>query len=241
MLAVFTNLREVGMYSAAYNLSQQTTGALLSIIFISVFPKISSAHEQGKIDQVKLYSKKLLIWLLSLGGAVLTCFLWYRSQLSATVFGQGISAEAAILLPLISLAILFGVLKSSAFDVPAKLKNDTRYLLAVSLIMASLNVTLNFVLIPLYGAIGAAFATLISFGAGMFISLVRYRDFWENLGLASGFLKFSVALILMNAFIFGLGLIPSVPWIIGMPMALGLYAGILYLFDFKNLENGNQV
>ena len=238
MLAVFTDLREVGMYSAAYNLSQQTTGALLSIIFISVFPKISSAHEQGKMDQVKLYSKKLLVWLISLGGAVLTCFLWYRSQLSAIMFGQNISAEAAILMPLISLAILLGVLKSSAFDVPAKLKNDTRYLLAVSLIMAGMNVALNFVLIPLHGAIGAAFATLIAFGAGMFISLIRYRDFWENSGLASEFLKFSVALMLMNAFIFGLGLIPSVPWIIGMPLALGLYAGILCLFDLTNFKKG---
>lgn len=231
MLGMLTDLHEVGMYSAAYNLSQQTTGALLSVIFVTVFPHISGAYEKGNMDQLERYTGKLLVGLLSLGGAILTCFVWYSSNLTGLILGQGVAADAGLLMPLISLAVVLGVLKSSAFDVPAKLEQKSRYLLVVSMIMAGINVVLNLVFIPIHGATGAAYATLLTFGAGMLISLIRYRNFWRISRLASGLLKVTAALVVMNVFICGLGLISSAPWIVGMPTALGLYAVLLYMFN----------
>ena len=231
MLSVFADLRAVGVYSAAYNLSQQTTGALLSIVFVTIFPRISGAYEKERTDQVARYAGMLLVLISALGGGILTGFIWYSRDISALVLGRDVAADARHLLPLISLAIFLGVLKSCVFDVPAKLAQNTRYLLTVSLLMAALNIALNLVLIPPHGALGAACATLLSFAAGMLVSMMRDHRFWRIAGVASGIFKVLAALAVMNGVVFVMDSLFSVPWVLGAFLACSLYAGIFFLLD----------
>ncbi len=231
MLGVYNGLQEVGTYSAAYGLSQQTTGAILSILSLTIFPRISGFYEGGQYDQVKRHAGLLLVALITLGGGILTCFTWYGGEISKIILGKSVAADSALLLPLISLAIVLGILKSSAFDVPAKLEQHTRYLMVVSLIMAAINVLLNFLLIPMYGAFGAAFSTLLTFAIGMVIALIRYRQFWRIKGLASPLLKVFASMIIMNIVIMIMGHISTISWVVSAPVALGVYLGLLYLLS----------
>jgi len=231
MLSIFADLREVGLYSSAYNLSQQTTGALLGIVFVTIFPRISGAYEKEQVGQVKRYAGMLLVLLSGLGGGILTGFTWYSGDISAFVLGQDIAEGARQLLPLVSLAIFLGALKSSVFDVPAKLAQNTGYLLTVSLVMAAFNIALNLILIPALGAFGAACATLLSFAAGMLISMIRYHRFWQIAGVALGISKLLVSLALMNGFIFAIDSLFSIPWMLNAFLAYSFYAGILFLLN----------
>ena len=229
MLSIFYSLREVGTYSAAYDLSQQTIGALLSVVFVTVFPRISAAHEAGRIDQIAYYARMLLMLLLALGGGILTCFIWYSSNVSALVLGVNIASDAAPLMPLAGLAMILGVMKACVFDIPAKLKEHTRYLLAVSLFMASANLLLNLALIPPYGVYGAVFATIVTFALGMIASLIRDFSFWGIPRVNSGIFKLCIALATMNLFIYYTS--ETIYWVIGATLALSIYAGLIYVLD----------
>lgn len=231
MLGVFYDLQEVGTYAAAYGLSQQATGAILSILSLTIFPRISGFYEGGQSDQMKRYAALLLVGLITLGGCILTCFMWYSAEISKIILGKGVATNSAQLMPLVSLAIVLGILKSSAFDVPAKLEQHTGYLMVVSLVMAAINVLFNLLLIPMYGAFGAAFSTLLTFAIGMVVAVIRYRQFWQIKGLRLALLKVVASIIIMNIFIMTLNHTLTIPWFISAPLALGVYFGLLYVLS----------
>ncbi len=236
MLSIFADLTQVGMYSAAYNLSQQTTGALLSVIFVTVFPRVSRAHEKGEADGVSRYASLLLLLMLGFGGMILSGFIGYGAEVSALVLGREIASDAAMLLPIVSLAIIFAVLKSSVFDVPAKLAQHTTYLLVLSIIMAVANVLLNLVLIPAHGAYGAAVATLITFLIGLVFSMIRDRMFWRMSLIVGGVFKLLAAVISMNVVIHTAKLAVDVPWPLGALLSVAVYCGVLYLLKAFRLK-----
>lgn len=231
MLAIFADLAQVGMYSAAYNLSQQTTGALLAVVFVTIFPRISMAHENEDPGRVVQYASMLLLLLLGLGGMILTGFAWYSAEISALILGSEIASEAATLMPIVSLAIVFGALKANVFDVPSKLAQHTTYLLVISMIMAGINVLLNLIFIPTHGAYGAAFATLITFLIGLLSSMIRNYRFWKISQLYGGFLKLLIALVFMNIFIYLTEAVVNVFWVIGAMLSIAVYCITLYFLD----------
>lgn len=229
MLGIFSSLSEVGYYSAAYNFSQQTTGALLSVLFITVFPRISSAYERERHMEVTKHATTLLVLMVGIGGGIVTSFIWYGSFISSVVIGETIAKDAATLMPIVSFSIVIGVLKSSVFDIPAKLKRQTTYLLAVSLTMAISNIILNLILIPKHGGLGAAYATLLTFTIGMFISLLRDFGFWLKHPFLLSLIKVCAALSIMNIMNFFISVYPQIYWMIGLVVTLIVYAVALYL------------
>jgi O-antigen/teichoic acid export membrane protein len=231
MLAIFANLAQVGMYSAAYNLSQQTTGALLAVIFVTIFPRITMAYENEDAGRVVQYASMLLLLLLGLGGMILTGFAWYSAEVSALILGSEIGSDAATLMPIVSLAIVFGALKANVFDVPSKLAQHTNYLLIIAMIMAGINVLLNLVLIPTHGAYGAAFATLITFLIGLLSSMIRNYRFWKISLLYGGLLKLLGALVSMNIFIYFADSAENVPWVIGAVSSILVYCITFYFLN----------
>lgn len=150
--------RDVGIYSVATKLSELAY-VLPMLITASMFPAIISAKETS----VALYRKRLqklytfLIWL-SIGIALTSTLL--SNWLIDVFFGEAYQEAAAILkvhawsIVFISIGYVFG-----------------KFILAENLVLISLyrtllgamsNIILNYFFIPLYGAIGAAYATLIS-------------------------------------------------------------------------------
>lgn len=186
MLGQMTSKHEVGIYSAAVKLSELWYFIPTAIVS-SVFPAIISAK---KID-AEVYRKRmqqLLNAMVLLGYLVAIPMTFLSNQVVSLVFGSQF-VEAGPSLMVLSWAGLFvaiGVARETWLVTEGLMK----FSLMNTALGAAINIALNFVLIPRYGATGAAFATVVSYAASAF---------------ASGFLSRrtrSVAIMTLNALIF---------------------------------------
>ena len=160
MLKELLNSRSVGIYSAAVRLSE-VWYFIGSIVISSTAPSIYAAKS---IDN-DLYLQKLLnIFkiMVVLSVVIISTLTFLSSFIVHALYGPQYS-EASKVLIVHTWSTLF-VFIGSAHSVFWIAENLQRFSLFLTVFAAFLNIALNFLLIPQYGATGAAIATLISYG-----------------------------------------------------------------------------
>lgn len=179
MLGNMASKEEVGIYSVAAQLSE-VWYFIPTAITASVFPALLKTRKE---DRSK-YNKRLqqlydFMFCGSLCVAVPVAFLadWGINLL------YGVSYDRAA--PILTIHIW-----ASAFIFMRAILS--KWLIAEDLYMFSLvthgtgavaNVAINIVLIPLYGGIGAAVATVISYAAASYFALFLHRKTWPAAGM----------------------------------------------------------
>lgn len=172
MLGQILNDEAVGVYSAATRISE-VFYFLPIVISTSVFPAIIKAKSESE----SLYMERLqhLYDILAFISLVVALPLSLMSRwLTATLFGPFYEAAGPVL------ATHAWALTFVALGVASSnwLLAENRQMLSLhrTLLGAAVNIMLNAVLIPHYGPVGAAYATVISYSvAGLFSDLLR-RD-----------------------------------------------------------------
>lgn len=158
MLGQMVGDEAVGMYSAAVRVSEVWYFIPMTIV-ASVSPAILEAKKRNEA----LYYQRLqhlydLMVLLSVGVALPMTFL--STPVVTLLFGATFSASGPVLAIHIwvSVFVFLGVASSQWFIA------ENRQVLSFqrTILGAMLNVVINFLLIPSYGAIGAAIATVIA-------------------------------------------------------------------------------
>lgn len=170
MLGQLANDQEVGIYSAAVRLSEVWAFMALAIVR-SFSPAIIGAK---KISQELYYQKiqKLanLLTLIVYGISIAMTFL--SRPLVVFVFGPEYAAAGNVLAIHIW-ASMFGFL-GFIKEIWIATEELTKFAFVASASGAVLNIILNWWLIPVYGAVGAAIATVISYGFADYIMCFLY-------------------------------------------------------------------
>jgi O-antigen/teichoic acid export membrane protein len=159
MLAAFSSVDEVGVYSVAHRFASIVL--FVSLAFGQAWSPISMKIRTDHPSRYRaLYADVLLILacgMLLLGGGVAL----FSADLIRLVMPSGYAAAAA---PLAVLCL--GVVFQSTIQVTAigiSIEKATFLFARLSWLSAGLNFLLNLLLIPGYGALGAAWATTISY------------------------------------------------------------------------------
>ena len=156
MLQLMAEEKVVGFYSAAYKLFE--VAVVLSHSFMLVlFPTLVEEYHSDRSQFEKRFKKALVIYSLIGGGIALV--LWIFSQeVIGMVYGDKFLPSADILDVLSGAIFLFFIsfLLSNVLIASGQEKVNTWNLVGATV----LNVIFNLALIPQYGAIGAAWATL---------------------------------------------------------------------------------
>ena len=150
---------ELGLYSVAVQMTE--VFYIIPVVFIkSNFPKIVQLREE---NEAKFYSS-----LQSLYSQV--SFMSYVSIISVSIFSEQILtalygpiySEATSILTLLVWSVLFVTLGTaqSTFIIATNL---TGIYLKIVLVASAINIFLNYLLIPIHGAFGAAIATVFSY------------------------------------------------------------------------------
>lgn len=173
----FLDWESLAYYSSAYNISQQSTGVILSILYTSSYPHIIKSLSNNDLSLYKNRIKFLGISLLI--GAVLINFFFFlfNTEVSTLLFPEKMQLETAKIMPWVSIAIAIGCIKSYFLDLPLLIRKKTWLYTLTIIITAASNIAFNLILIPHFGAIGAAYSSLISFSIG---SLISIYYFFEN-------------------------------------------------------------
>lgn len=162
---------EVGHYAVAYKLTYAFQ--FLPLTFVAaLYPGLSAMHARGDKEALtrSLHGSLRLMLLISLPIAVgLSAFSSLVPRLFGSAYGPAISV----------LAVLSWVLIPIFWDFPVgSLLNATHraHLKTTSMAIAMVvNVLLNAFLVPQYGAIGAAYAAVVSFSILGFVGLFLVR------------------------------------------------------------------
>lgn len=174
MLGSMIGDKAVGIFSAAVRLSEAWY-FIPSVITNSILPALIRVKE---IDQ-DIYLKKLqqsfkIMAVLGISTAIIISFL--AAPIIKTLYGPEFEEAAAILAvhTWTSVFVFLGFASGNWFVV----ENLQKYVFYRTLAGAVINVSLNFFLIPIYGGLGAAFATLISqFVASYFFNLFNSKTY----------------------------------------------------------------
>ena len=228
ILGYLTNWAIVGIYSLGYKFAN-----LVDTIFIKSFRTAFQPKAWKKLKQKnagKFYSKMLTYYV----------FFIFWVALFISVYAKGIIHlfardrsywDASMIAPLAVFAIsIRGMF--SIVTMGINIKKKTKFFAYITTFSAVLNVLLNFGLIPLYGMIGAALATLISFlfmvMAGYFISYKLYPVKFEWLRIGKIILTIGITYFVS----YTVNPLPIIARIVLKLILLLLYPIIIYFFGF---------
>ncbi len=158
MLGYFTDASTVGLYHPA----ARTAGLLQALLvsFISIYaPIMSQLHNKGDTKEMSRLYKLVSRWLITFAIPVALVFIIYPSKVML-LFGPDYMASAPVLV-LLTIATFIQAALGTAGPI-LSMSGFTRLVLWNSLGAFVLNIILNIVLIPKFGIIGAAWATLFS-------------------------------------------------------------------------------
>ncbi len=170
ILRLFVGMDEVGIYSLAYTVGQGVfTLCLLpfSMIWGVVIYEIAK-----RPDAKQVYVQVFEYFIYGLGLIMLGVSLFSTSLLSLMV--DDAFLPAASIVPIVCLAYIFFSMHDH-FRVPVMLEKRTVALVPVYVAGAIINIGGNFLLIPILGTSGAAWASVVTFASFAFLGLWRYR------------------------------------------------------------------
>ena len=162
ILKWYVPVSDIGVYSLATQLAgvvQQIT-----IIFSTlVLPQLSVMVAERQDARIRMLLERLLpYWLL--GTSILFCLVLLGARaVVPLVFGQPFGGAAPVLALLMVATSLLALFNSLAPLVAAY--GSMWVLSAITLVSAATNVVLNLVLIPPFGILGSALATVLAYGA----------------------------------------------------------------------------
>jgi len=171
MISLLSNLTQVGLYTPAINYIGIGDMAVVALTG-AFFPIICRATHEGKITK-KVYSKYVGYFALAGLAAVVVTYA-IGDQVTIFVFGPKFAASTAFInVLIIGYAInLLTIPTSLLLDAT---DNQKVHVLNASY-MSAVNISLNWILIPTIGALGAAYSTTVaqSLGAVLGIPIALY-------------------------------------------------------------------
>jgi len=173
LLTLMSNFKSVGIYNVVFSTISATTG-LLSVFTIVFLPQISFIIAKGKFDKFKPYLVRIYLYLLILVLPIIIIFLVYAKSILVILFGETF-AQGAPALKMLSIIILFQLVVKVNNSVLIGF-GETKKLAKYMMIGSLFNIIGNILLIPIFGMLGVAFSTSLSyFGMATysFISLNR--------------------------------------------------------------------
>ncbi len=227
----FSGLREVGVYSAIYNLSNAGVMALTNPVLLAFAPRIfqragAAGSLNSNVDVRELTENSLqLLWIV--GCPLLAWFTLLHKEVVTVVLGAQY-AGTSIVFPLVVAGILvwqFAQILQKGFET----SGQTGALGSSIVSAVGVNLFLNFILVPRLGIMGAAFATVGAYAWYAAIIAIRVARHGRPRFSLSSLLKVLAATALSTSFLALSMRMGEELWMHAGngALALAIYAGML--------------
>ncbi|MCI0696918.1 oligosaccharide flippase family protein [candidate division KSB1 bacterium] len=226
MLEALRSKEEVGYYSAAYRF------LLLSLVLVdsfvnSLFPVMSNFFKSSGASFEMACRKSLrMLGMVTLPVAVALSLL--SEKIILLFYGPAYLPAVKVLQILIWALVPYGISQIFAYALVAS--NNQKIDLAVNAVGMVVNISLNYLLVPRFGFIGATIATLISINFYLalqipfvFQKLIKF----EYKNMISGLVRIALAAMVMGIFIF---LLRHISLLAVLPLSFLIYAVSAYAF-----------
>lgn len=224
---------EVGYYSAATKINKIVV-ALVSSAFTVFLPRLSSLlaeNERQAFDDLVSKGIKFLI-IFSIPSAVGLCLLSHSIILLFSGYGYVNAVPAMMIMTPIIITISISNFIGTYIFIPMGKEKLTFYSVIIG---AIINLCLNLILIPKYGAFGAGFATTIAETGVAVVLILMSRRFIKIQFPIKHFLQCIFATLLMTVFVYLISVFLDniyIKTILGVCIGVLIY--LLTLVLFKN-------
>ncbi|MCK4446500.1 MAG: oligosaccharide flippase family protein [Candidatus Marinimicrobia bacterium] len=193
------NLSEVGIYSLGFKIANTIKVFVITSVQLAISPIIFKMMDAP--NNKRFYSKIMTYFTFG----VMICVLgmsFFGKEIIKFLAQNKDYWEAYKVIPIISFALLFGMLKDTSM-MGLNIAKKTKIIAITMTIMSVFNIALNIVLIPHFQSIGAAIATLIS-QAIFFIAIFKIAQKYYYIPYE---ISKIIKMIILGVILFGLSLL----------------------------------
>jgi O-antigen/teichoic acid export membrane protein len=233
MLGYFKASKDLGIYSAAAIISQQA--GLITYSFSCIFcPIISDLYNRNEFRQLEKLYKTVTRWIVTLNLVLLILLIVFSKYIMA-IFGPEFHSGWLVLVVLSSVHLVGYSAGGALAGYALQMSGKQDFELVNAMVMLVLNVALNFLLIPIYGILGAAMATGVSYAV---INIARIVEVYKLLRMhpydtnyhklfIAGFAVVSLSILL---FMFN---VSRFSWIFSVVILITVYFATLYFLGLE--------
>ncbi len=228
LLSRFGSLAQTGSYAVAY-----TLGGIMGSVVLAPFSLAwpTAMFAIAKRDDAPAVFKLVFRWY-SIGLLIATFGFSLVSMCVLFLFFPPSYHAASSIIPVIAVSIMFyGIY--DIFTIGIGVRRKTWYAVVLTGFSALVNIGCNILLIPIYGSIGAAAATLIAYAL---LAAITYFINQRIYPIPFEIGKFAIALLVGVACYIGAGFITQHQ---SLYMTLGAYIGSLFLYSVFLVLLGN--
>ncbi len=161
VIQFFHGSGQVGIYSANYNFISGSIMLVTTPIILATHPFLIRAWNTSNEKNVAKWLS-IIAQLLFILGLLLVSMVWLFSKDMAIIFLGKSFREGYVVMPIIIAGMIIWNLGMYAHK-PFEFMEKTKELFLVAMVSALLNIVLNVIFVPVYGYVGAAYTTLISY------------------------------------------------------------------------------
>ncbi len=238
MIGNLLGASHVAPYAVAYDLVQQSVGTIMNVLFLATFPLIVKVFEGKRDELTRIHLQALAKRLVGIGLPVAVGIGVIASDIAEIMFGNGYRQGAGEIMPWLAAAIFVGAFKSYFFDLVFQLRNATQYQGLIAILMAAVNILMNSLLLPHFGVIAAAWATLASFLVGAVASWHLGKSMFLLPAIRVTFWHSALASVTMGCVIYSLPATSEITWLlVKIFFGLSIYAAIAWSLDIANFRS----
>jgi len=227
MLSKMATVEDVGFYGAAWRLLEFAMIAPQSLC-LALYPRMSSARDDvGVLAGLGTFASR---YLLAVGLPIAIGLTLFGGPVLDLLFGDGFRAATSTLAVLIWTTIPYGFVRYHAYLLVSA--DRQRIDLRLNVVLSVLNVLLNLVLIPLWGHLGAACATLASISVYGLAQIVYIRRHLP--GRAAPFVVSPAPLVGAAALLTVAWSLADLGWIVALAAGGLVHLAVLWTAGFLN-------
>ncbi len=172
----FSNLKVVGAFTLAHKLSN-----IVNLLIVNSFMNaymhnyFKGIHDK---NNDKFYSRSFTYFLLAITFFSLLLIIFIDEAIYIFSANNKDYSQASVIVPILTIGLIFGGVRQ-ILTLPINKIKKTRIIGVLSILAGILNVYLNYILIPQYHALGAAYATgivQVLSSITLLIFVLRYID-----------------------------------------------------------------
>ncbi|PFH87076.1 flippase [Bacillus sp. AFS088145] len=177
MLGYMASMSDVGYFDNAEKIINVPI-ALITAIGTVMMPRMTALNAQNKIDESKRYIDKTMLIVLAFATGAMFGIISVSKEFSVLYYGKNFQ-QTGVIMDYLAITVLFlacGNVIRSQYLIPRK---KDKIFITSAILGAIFNFTLNLILIPRYGAVGAAIGTIVAEFTVCFYQLYSVRKYFS--------------------------------------------------------------
>lgn len=182
MIVAYQGENVLGLYSVGYNLAMYLSNTIMFSLSYAIVPIYIGIYEKEGREKTEEFLQKSMYYMLI---AIIPMWIGYfaiSKDLFTTLASQKYEAASSFS-PIILLGLfLLGL--NNIFNAGLYLKKKSMTILSIMLLAVVINVVINILLLPKYGVIGAAIATLVACLAATILTIfLSFRHIYISIDI----------------------------------------------------------